>query len=110
MEGGGQDLPSCIAGITLPSHAPHGRHRHIEVPLAHVPALVDGVKYMEPRDVPRLKGSELRRRAPSLRFLVKLAVRCQSAQELGKELRRRYQRQQQRQGIETSRTAAAAAS
>jgi hypothetical protein len=45
-----------------------------------------------------------------LRFLVKLAVRCQSAQELGKKLRRRYQRQQQRQGIETSRTAAAAAS
>jgi hypothetical protein len=69
--------------------------RHIEVSLAHVPALVDGVKYMEPQDVPRLDGTELRRaRAPSLPFLVKLALKCQSAEELGKKLRRRYQRQE----------------
>ena len=52
---------------------------------------------MEPK---RLEGTELRRqRAPSLRFLVKLALlRCQSAEELGTKIRRRYQ-QQQRQGI-----------
>jgi hypothetical protein len=52
---------------------------------------------MEPK---RLEGAELRRqRAPSLRFLVKLALlRCQSAEELGTKIRRRYQRQQQRQG------------
>jgi hypothetical protein len=31
-----------------------------------------------------------------MRYLVKLAVKCQSAEELGKRLRRRYQRQQQR--------------
>jgi hypothetical protein len=34
-----------------------------------------------------------------MRYLVKLAVQCQSAEELGKRLRRRYQRQQQRQGL-----------
>jgi hypothetical protein len=57
--------------------------RHIEVSLAHVPALVDGVKYMEPRDVPRLEGTELRRaRAPSLRYSVKLALKGQSPEEL----------------------------
>ncbi len=32
-------------------------------------------------------------RAPSLRTMVKLAVRCQSAEELGQRLKRRYQRQ-----------------
>jgi hypothetical protein len=33
----------------------------------------------------------------SLRFLVKPAVKCDSAEELGKRLKRRYQRQQLRQ-------------
>jgi hypothetical protein len=46
-------------------------------------------------------------RAPSLRSLVKLAVQCQSVEELGQKLRRRYQRQQQRRGIETGRPTAA---
>ena len=32
-------------------------------------------------------------RAPSLRYLVKLALKCDSAEELGKRLRQRYQRQ-----------------
>jgi hypothetical protein len=49
--------------VIVPMLTGYAMLRHIEVPLAHVPALVDGVKYMEPRDVPRLKGSELRRRA-----------------------------------------------
>ncbi len=58
---------------------------------------------MEPKDVPRLEGSELRRaRAPSLRYLVKLALKCGSAEELGKRLRRRYHRQQQRSGMSAS--------
>ena len=30
-------------------------------------------------------------------------MECQSAEELGKKLRRRYRRQQQRRGIETGR-------
>jgi hypothetical protein len=51
-------------------------------------------KFMDPRDVRPLQGQELRRaRAPSLRFLVKLALRCDSVEQLGKRLRRRYQRQ-----------------
>jgi hypothetical protein len=33
--------------------------------------------------------------------LVRWAVKCDSAEELGKRLKRRYERQQQRQGIET---------
>jgi hypothetical protein len=44
-----------------------------------------------------LQGQELRRaRAPSVRFLVKLAMRCDNAEQLGKRLRRRYQRQRLR--------------
>jgi hypothetical protein len=49
---------------------------------------------MDPRNVRPLEGQELRRaRAPSLRFLVKLAMPCDNAEQLGKWLRRRYQRQ-----------------
>ncbi|WP_161850234.1 hypothetical protein [Bradyrhizobium sp. CCBAU 051011] len=78
--------------IVVPELTGYATLRHIEVSLAHVPALVDGVKYMEPRDVPRLEGTELRRaRAPSLRFLVKLALKCDNAEELGKRLRQRYE-------------------
>ena len=48
-------------------------------------------------------------RAPSLRSLVKLAVRCESAEELGKKLKRRFDRQKQRRGIEPGRDRAAEA-
>lgn len=56
---------------------------------------------MEPQDVKPPEGDTERRRqraprAPSMRYLVKFAVKCQSAEELGERLRRRYQRQQQR--------------
>jgi hypothetical protein len=83
--------------IRVPELTGYAGIRHVAVSLARVPALVDGVKYIEPRDVPRLEGSELRRaRAPSMRYLVRLALKCESAEEFGKRLRRRYQRQQQR--------------
>ena len=42
------------------------------------------------------------RRGPrglSFKSLVKLALECDSAEQLGQRLRRRYDRQQQRQGI-----------
>jgi len=42
-----------------------------------------------------------------LKTLVRWALECQSAEELGKKLRRRYQRQQQRQGIKTGGPSAA---
>ena len=52
------------------------------------------MKYMEPKDVPALEGTELRRRnAPSLRVLVPWAQKCDGAEQLGERLRRRYQRQ-----------------
>ena len=38
-------------------------------------------------------------RAPSMRTLVRWAQACDSAEQLGVRLRRRYQRQQQRQGL-----------
>jgi hypothetical protein len=95
-------------------HAPHGRPRarayryasirHIAVSLPYTSQLIDHVKYMEPQDVKPPEGdTECRRqrspRAPSMRFLVKLALKCESAEELGKRLRRRYQRQHQRRGL-----------
>ena len=74
---------------------------HIAVSLPYASQLIDHVKYMEPQDVKPPEGdTECRRqrapRAPSMRYPRKLAVKCQSAKELGKRLRRRYQRQQQR--------------
>ena len=48
-------------------------------------------------------GTERRRqgapRAPSLRYLVRWAQKCDSAEQLGERLKRRYQRQQARQRI-----------
>ena len=65
--------------IIVPELTGYATLRHIEVSPAHVPALVDGAKYMEPQDVPRLEDTELRRApAPSLRFLVKLALKCEN--------------------------------
>ena len=86
--------------VIVPELTGYASIRHVAVSLPLVPQLLDGKKYMEAKDLPRLHGTELRRaRAPSMRFLVKLALRCDSAEELGKRLRRRYQRQQQRQGL-----------
>ena len=65
--------------------------------------LIDRVKYMLPGDVKPPEGdTELRRhrapRGPTLRSLVRLALRCESPEELGRTLKRRYERQQQHQG------------
>jgi hypothetical protein len=49
--------------------------KHVDVSLPLVAALLDGEKYMDPRDVRPLEGQELRRaRTPSVRFLVKPAM------------------------------------
>ena len=63
--------------------------------------LIDGKKYMLPGDVkPPEGGIECRRqrapRAPSLRTLVRWAQKCDSAEQLGGRLKRRYDRQQRR--------------
>ena len=87
--------------VIVPELTGYASIRHVVVSLPYAAQLIDGKKYMLPGDVkPPEGGTERRRqgapRAPSLRFLVKLALRCDSAEELGKRLRRRYLRQQQR--------------
>jgi hypothetical protein len=86
--------------IVVPQQTGYAGVMHIAVSVPRVACLIDGVKYMEPGDVkPSQDATELRRhraRGPTLRSLIKLAVRCDSAEELGQRLRRRYQRQQAR--------------
>jgi hypothetical protein len=89
--------------VIVPELTGYASIRHIEVSLPYAAQLIDGVKYMLPQDVKQPEGDTERRRqraprAPSLRSLVKLAVACDSAEELGKRLRRRYDRQRQRAG------------
>ena len=89
--------------VIVPELTGYASIRHVAVSLPYAAQLVDGTKYMEPGDVkPPEGGSEKRRqrapRAPSMRSMVKLAVRCQSAEELGERLKKRYQRQLQRRG------------
>ena len=76
---------------------------HILVSVPRIGCLVDGVKYLEPCEVkPPADAAERRRyrhRGPTLRSLVKLAVACDSAEQLGRQLKRRCDRAQRRQGI-----------
>jgi hypothetical protein len=68
----------------------------VSVPL--IECLVDGVRYFRPDDLPAPVGEELRPmftpkitqpmrapRAPSLRTLVRYALKCDSAEEAGRE-------------------------
>ena len=86
----------------------YGSIRRIAVSLPYAPELVDHVKYLEPEDMPRLQGTELRRqrapRGPSLRSLVRLALRCESAEQMGQKLKRRFDRSLRRQGIDPNRS------
>ena len=99
-------VPHMILLVVVPSESGTKRVR-ISVPL--VECLLDHQRYFLPGELPAPAGEELRAmsrpritkapRAPSLRSMVKLAVRCQSAEELGQRLKRRYQRQRQRAGL-----------
>jgi hypothetical protein len=75
---------------------------HVAVSVARVACLIDGVKYMEPADVkPPEDDTERRRlraRGPTLRSLVKLALKCDSAEQMGQRLKRRFDRSLQRRG------------
>lgn len=97
---------------TTVRHAPHGRHRARADRLRRSgmsrcrcrmrPNSSTG--YMLPGDVkPPEGGTERRRqtapRAPSVRTLVKWAQKCDSAEQLGERLKRRYDRQRQRAGL-----------
>ena len=90
--------------VIVPELTGYASIRHIAVSLPYASQLINHVKYMEPQDVKPPEGDTERRRqraprAPSMRSLVKLALECQSPEELGQRLKRRYQRQQQRQGL-----------
>jgi hypothetical protein len=89
--------------VIVPELTGYASIRHIAVSLPYVAALI-GEKYMLPQDVkPPEGGTERRRqrapRAPSMRTLVRLAQACDTAEQLGEKLRKRYDRQRQRQGL-----------
>jgi hypothetical protein len=82
----------------------YGQVRYVWVSLPYAEVLLDGKKYRLPADVPRPEGyRERARRGPTLRSLVKLALRCQSAEEMGKKLKRRFNRSLVRRGIKPGR-------
>jgi hypothetical protein len=90
--------------VIVPELTGYASIRHIAVSLPYAAQLIDGKKYMLPGDVkPPEGGTERRRqrapRMPSLRSMVKLAVACDSAEQLGQRLKRRYDRQLQRRGL-----------
>ena len=88
--------------VIVPELTGYASIRHVAVSLPYAAQLINGVKYMLPSDVKSPEGNTERRqrtrRSPSFRSLVKLAMRCQSAEGLGERLKRRYDRQRQRQG------------
>src|SRR4030095_10001851 len=78
--------------------------RHVAVSLPFVAALVDQEKYYMPDRVPHPEGYRERApRAPTLRSLFRLALKCQSAEEMGKRLKRRFDRSLRRRGLEPRR-------
>jgi hypothetical protein len=110
----------------IPFLGSDGRVRHLPISVPLVPCLIDNTRYYLPGDLPETPGfhsarpsaarlaralrenhmeskatprhepERRRTRAPTLRSLVKLALACQSAEEMGKRLKRRFERQQQR--------------
>jgi hypothetical protein len=106
-------LTSTRANVTLPAMIPHmvrvlryldtaAQVRHLRVSLPLVACLVDGLKYREPEDEPQPQDDTERRqrapRAPSMRTLVRWALRCDSPEQLSQRLRQRYERQAGRAG------------
>jgi hypothetical protein len=75
----------------------YGQLRYVWVSVPYVEQLV-GEKYLLPENMPAPESRDLRRirqsKAPPLRSLVRLARECESAEELGSRLKRRYQRLQ----------------
>jgi len=94
-------LPCMV--IVVPQQTGYAGVMHIAVSVPRIHVLIDGVKYLEPTDVkPSDDATEQRRyraRGPTLRSLVKLALKCESAEEMGKQLKRRFDRSLRRRGI-----------
>jgi hypothetical protein len=91
----------------VPQQTGYAGVMHIAVSVPRIPFLIDGVKYLEPTDVkPSNDATEQRRyraRGPSLRSLVKLALKCESAEQMGRQLKKRFDRSLRRRGIEPRR-------
>ena len=88
--------------IRTPMQTGYGSIIHCWVSLPRVPGLVDNVKYWEPGVKPQEDDTELRRhrsRGPTLRSLVKLAIACETAEEMGQKLKRRFDRSLRRKGV-----------
>jgi hypothetical protein len=96
--------------MRVPVLTSHATVLHVYVSVPLIPCLVDGVRYMLPEDVPPPESRDFRRmrqdkapRAPTMRSLVKLALRCESATELGQRISQRYECQAKRAGVDTGR-------
>jgi hypothetical protein len=61
--------------------------------------IADGGKYYLERKRLDDDTEKRRARAPLFTYLVRLALKCDSAEQLGQRLKARYDRQRQRQGI-----------
>jgi hypothetical protein len=90
--------------IRVPELTGYAGIRFVAVSLPYASQLVDHVKYLEPQDVRQSDDDTERRRqraprAPNFRYLVRLALRCDSAEQLGQRLKRRSDRQRQRAGL-----------
>jgi hypothetical protein len=86
--------------IRVPELTGYGGVRRIAVSLPYAAQLIDGVKYTLPGDArPPHDDTELRRqrapRGPTMRSLVRPALKCDSAEEMGKKLKRRFDRRYQ---------------
>ena len=87
----------------VPMQTGYGAVVHVEVSVPYVDVLVadgDGKYYVKPMHIE--DDTERRRhrhRGPTLRSLVKLALACDSAEQMGKQLRARFQRNARRAGI-----------
>ena len=75
--------------ILVPTLSGYASIVYVAVSLPRVEA--DNVPKQPSRDLRRMRQTP---RAPSLRMMVKLAARCDSAQELGERLLKRYQRKE----------------
>lgn len=78
--------------VVVPELTGYAVLRHVYVSVPYAACLLDGVKYMEQppppetRDLRKMRRQETPR-APTLRRLVKLAMECDSAEQLGHRLR-----------------------
>jgi hypothetical protein len=83
--------------ILMVEQTGYGTIRRVPVSVPYVEQLMDGKKYMEPGDVKPKECRDLRRlrqtpRPPTLKAMARLARRCDNAEQLGLELRKRYAR------------------